>query len=132
MAARRVRPKLTSAQTDAKYIAMGEKMMGAVTDDEEAEALEAANAGKFGRPYKYSDPKIRHLAFIRDATDVGLRRIQGVSNITYGKDATPDHTTLCRRINRRGGDARHGAAVVCDYGRTLILGSYAYLTSKSN
>ena len=54
MAARRIRPKLTSAQTDAKYIAMGEKMMGAVTDDEEAGALEAANAGKFGRPYKYS------------------------------------------------------------------------------
>ena len=121
MAARRVRPKLTSAQTDAKYIAMGEKMMGAVTDDEEAGALEAANAGKFGRPYKYSDPKIRHLAFIRDATDAGLRRIQGVSNIMYGRDATPDHTTLCRRINSLGGDARHGTAVVCDYGRTLIL-----------
>ena len=132
MAAKRVRPKLTSAQTDAKYIAMGEKMMGAVTDDEEAEALEAANAGKFGRPYKYSDPKIRHLAFIRDATDVGLRRIQGVSNITYGRDATPDHTTLCRRINRLGGDARHGAAVVCDYGRTLILTADSTGESISN
>ena len=121
MAARRIRPKLTSAQTDAKYIAMGEKMMGAVTDDEEAGALEAANAGKFGRLYKYSDPKIKHLAFIRDATDAGLRRIQGMSNIIYGRDATPDHTTLCRRINSLGGDARHGTAVVCDYGRTLIL-----------
>lgn len=38
MAASRVRPKLTSAQTDAKYTAMGEKMLGVVPDDEEAEA----------------------------------------------------------------------------------------------
>ena len=69
----------------------------------------------------HSDLRINSLAFVYDVTGTGLRQIQGASNVICGRDDTPDHTTLCRLFNRLGRNAQRGLAVICDYGRTLIL-----------
>ena len=113
---------------------MGEASMGVVSDDEEAKALADENDGKFGRPFGYSNAKIAHLATLRALTGAGLRRVQGMANMMYGRENTPDHSTLCRRINAAGGDLLPGAVVLCDYGRTLIasIDSSGMSMSKSN
>ena len=121
MAKNKVRPKLTSAQIDAKYIAMGEEMIGGSTDKAEAKALAEENAGKFGRPFEYSDDKIRHLGSLRVHMGAGLRRLEGMARRIYGEKNAPDHTTLCRRINALKPDIPPGAVVLYDYGRSLAL-----------
>lgn len=121
MAETKVRPKLSSAEVDAKYIVMGESAMGVVSDDAEAKALAAQNDGKFGRPFGYSREKIAHLATLHALTGAGLRRVQGMANRMYGKENTPDHSTLCRRINAAGEDLLPGVAVLCDNGRILMI-----------
>lgn len=121
MAKNKVRPKLTSAQIDAKYIAMGEEMIRGSTDKAEAKALAEENAGKFGRPFEYSDVKILHLGSLRVYMGAGLRRIEGMARGIYGEKNAPDHTTLCRRINSLKPDILPGAVVLCDKGRSLII-----------
>ena len=103
------------------YSAMGREMSGGLNAEVDARALEASNAGKFGRPYKYSDPKIAHLAALRDYTGAALRRVEGAGQLLYGMDGAPDHTTLCRRLNSMDLEIPPGAAVLCDYGRTLVM-----------
>ena len=121
MAKNKVRPKLTSAQIDAKYIAMGEEMIGGITGKAEAKALAEDNTGKFGRPFEHSNSKIQHLGSLRVHTGAGLRRIEGMARHIYGKKKAPDHTTLCRRINALKTDILPGVALLCDKGRTLIV-----------
>ena len=121
MAQNKVRPKLTSAQVDAKYIAMGEEMIGGHTDKAEAEALAVDNAGKFGRPFEHSDAKITHLASLRVHMGAGLRRVEGMARRIYGEKKAPDHTTLCRRINSLKLGILPGAVVLYDYGRSLAI-----------
>lgn len=121
MAKNKVRPKMTSAQIDAKYIAMGEEMIGGHTDKAEAEALAGDNAGKFGRPFEHSDAKILHLGSLRVHMGAGLRRVEGMARRIYGEKKAPDHTTLCRRINSLKLDILPGAVVLYDYGRSLAI-----------
>lgn len=121
MAKNKVRPKLTSAQIDAKYIAMGEEMIGGITGKAEAKALAEDNTGKFGRPFEHSNSKIQHLGSLRVHTGAGLRRIEGMARHIYGKKKAPDHTTLCKRINALKTDILPGVALLCDKGRTLIV-----------
>lgn len=99
---------------------MGEEVVGGVTEEEDANALEEANAGKFGRPSVHPDQAIEHLGALRDYTDMGPRQIEGVARCAYGRRARPP-IRRCRRLNSMGVSDSDGAYIICDRGRTFIL-----------
>ena len=101
------KPKISSAQNDARYVARG-KAATMKADPAWDGELEEANRGKRGRPFKYPDGLIEMIAIFRMITGMGYRECEGVAAKSMGGECAPDHTTICKRINRMEIKAANG------------------------
>ena len=101
------KPKISSAQNDARYVARG-KAATMKADPAWDRDLEEANRGKRGRPFKYPDGLIEMIAIFRMITGMGYRECEGVAAKSMGGECAPDHTTICKRINRMEIKAANG------------------------
>lgn len=101
----------TSRQVDETYKARGRTLLmraDPAWDDE----VESMNDGKNGRPFTYAESMFAVIAVFRYLTGAAYRQCEGAAESMMGRHNAPDHTTICRRLNR--------LAIVPD-GRTLTV-----------
>ena len=91
------KPKRSSAETDARSVAVGRSMV-ITLDPEWEKQLEEMNRSKRGRPYKYSDLLMGGIAYLRYMIGKGTRITEGVVDKMLGEGVKgPDHVTIWRR-----------------------------------
>ena len=93
------RLKITHAQNDARYIALGRTLVLAKSPDWEDE-LARANKKKNGSPFVYAESMFFSLAAIRSFCKLSFRVLEGVAVASIGRDAAPGYRQIHRRINK--------------------------------
>ena len=99
----------TSRQVDETYKARGRTLLMRADPAWDAE-VESMNYKKNGRPFTYAESMFAVIAVFGYLTGAACRQCEGAAESMMGRQHAPDHTTICRRLNR--------LAIVPD-GRTL-------------
>ena len=88
-----------SSQTDELYKARGRTLLMRADPAWDAE-VESMNDGKNGGPFTYAESMFGVIAVFRYLTGAAYRQCKGAAESMMGRQHAPDHTTLCRRLNR--------------------------------
>ena len=88
---------ITSAQNDARYVALGRTLFLTQSPDAQKE-LKKANKKKNGHPYVYPESTILSLATIRCFCGLSFRVIQGLAIAALGEDDAPGYRQIHRRM----------------------------------
>ena len=88
---------ITSAQNDARYVALGKTLFLTQSPDAQKE-LKNANKKKNGHPFMYPESTILSLATIRCFCGLSFRVIQGLVEAALGYDAAPGYRQIHRRM----------------------------------
>ena len=95
--ARYGKPKRTSAEKDARSVALGRSPVIRMCP-EWGNELDEMNRSKRGRPFAYPDLMMGGIAYIRYVLGEGLRVIEGHIDAMLGRGVKgPDHVTIWRR-----------------------------------
>ena len=93
----RSRLKITNAQNDARYVALGRALFLAKSPDH-GEELKKANRKKNGHPFLYPESLILSLATIRSFCGLSFRVLEGLSIGALGEDSAPSFSQICKRM----------------------------------
>ena len=120
--ARYNKPKRSSAETDARSVAVGRSLV-ITLDPEWKKQLEEMNRSKRGRPFACSDLMMGGIAYLRHMIGKGTRITEGMVDKMLGKGVRgPDHVTIWRRTCARAVsmDGDHITVEATD-GKTHVL-----------
>ena len=92
------RLKITHAQNDARYVALGRMLVLSRGPDYGGE-LARANRKKNGAPFRYAESLFLSLAAIRSFCGLSFRVLEGVAAESIGRDDAPGYRQIHRRIN---------------------------------
>ena len=95
---RKSRLKITHAQNDARYVALGRTLVLSKSPDYSDE-LARANRKKNGAPFRYAESLFLSLAVIRSFCGLSFRVLEGVAAESIGRDGAPGYRQIHRRIN---------------------------------
>ena len=91
------KPKRSSAEQDARSVALGRSLVIRLDPDWESQ-LEEMNRSKRGRPFVYPDLLMGGIAYLRYMIGKGVRITEGVADEMLGRGVKgPDHATIRRR-----------------------------------
>ena len=93
------RLRITHAQNDARYIEQGKHLVPQKDPNAGAE-LKQMNRKKNGRPFQYPESTIMMIATMRYTCGLSYRACEGVAIAVLGKQDSPDHTSIQRRIKK--------------------------------
>ena len=93
------RLKITNAQNDARYVALGRTLVLKKSPDSERE-LKRANKKKNGHPYVYPESLFMSLAAIRSHCKLSYRVLMGVAIASVGEEDAPGYKQMERRMKR--------------------------------
>ncbi len=91
------RLKITNAQNDARYVALGRTLFLAKSQDHDEE-LKKANRKKNGHPFLYPELLILSLATIRIFCGLSFRVLEGLSIGALGEDSAPSFSQIRKRM----------------------------------
>ena len=111
---------ITHAQNDARYIERG-MLLFLAPDPDSAKDLARMNKKKNGRPFDYSELTIMTIAGVRYNLKLAYRSCEGLAISALGEKDAPDHTTLCRRINKMNVTSAEGCVEVRSKGSLIRL-----------
>ena len=89
--------KLTSAESDAKYIAQGASKVPKRSSKWVAE-LAQMNHNKVGRPFDYPDSALATMAITKALMDDSYRKCQGYFEEIWGKEYTTSYSNMWKRV----------------------------------
>jgi len=92
------RLKITHAQNDARYVALGRMLVLSKSPDYEDE-LARANKNKNGAPFRYAESLFMSLAAMRSFCGLSFRVLEGAAEASIGEDDAPGYRQIQRRIN---------------------------------
>ena len=91
------KPKRSSAETDARSVAVGYTLV-ITLDPKWEKQLDEMNRSKRGRPFACSDLLMGGIAYLRYMIDNGVHITEGVMGKMLGEGVKgPDHATIWRR-----------------------------------
>ena len=111
---------ITHSQNDARYIEQG-MLLFLAPDPDSAKDLARMNKKKNGRPFDYSELTIMAIAGVRYRLKLAYRPCEGLAISALGEKDAPDHTTLCRRINKMNVTSAEGCVEVRSKGSIMRL-----------
>ena len=111
---------ITHSQNDARYIEQG-MLLFLAPDPDSAKDLARMNKKKNGRPFDYSELTIMAIAGVRYKLKLAYRPCEGLAISALGEGDAPDHTTLCRRINKMNVTSAEGCVEVRSKGSIMRL-----------
>ena len=109
---------ITHAQNDARYIEQG-KHLFLKKDPGAGGELERMNRKKNGRPFKYAESVILMIATMRYMCGLSYRVCEGVAVASLGRDDSPDHTCLYKRLKKVKVSIKDGIATAAG-GNTVL------------
>ena len=83
---------------DRKYIERGKLWTLQISPELMTEGIEDLNAGKKGRPFRFSNKCFAAASVFKNMTGIPYRQLTGVAETIIGKDNTPVYSAFQKRI----------------------------------